>query len=601
MNSYSIVKPFIVFNFLTHFAVCKTDPLLAFTGCNATLQWDMSYSSYEQERTDFRIIDNAGDVIATKENNQCMSINNLSMSCILSHKNDAWIMSLTLMNITTNHTGNYTAWIKKDDVILSEKKTKPLIVIDKPRITELRKPLLHKSFSVMCTTSYTSDCVNYYWKINGSDLQDSIHLDATMSYLAYRNVTMMDNFSRLTCRAGTETCINVLCNSSEDSDPYTIEPHYGPMYVSLTHNESHIYLEENTSFKVKCSADCYPACAFRWESYYINVDSEELLIENFNERYSGPYICTARNRETGVSAKSSPLLLHYATVTTIHSNSQKDDTEIRSKLQARAEQADSEVSRADTWTRSRAQAYPLVQKDLFRRTNRLDYPKLQIHFRSLEELSYQDKDVCHQHRDSMFLQTHHSSNILDIKFRDDFTKIESTSDNFPYNIESSSKECRLLKRFARTKTSGMVVKDYHETGTNSQPLISLQRSHDGSKLQEYPYHTIDENVLTVYDYSTYNAIGETAQETERRPDQLMYYYGSSSDACHIEAADVHVTDEGYLSPISDLAHKPETGQLDETDMNGTDKNYITIINDCSGPVEESNLTEADLTYITPIA
>ncbi|KAL3886319.1 hypothetical protein ACJMK2_026321 [Sinanodonta woodiana] len=535
MTSFNIVKVFMFFNFLTHFTVCNTDPLLGFTGCNATLQWNMSNNKYKHERTMFRIIDNAGDVIATKENNQCISKNNLFMSCILSHKNDAWIMALTLMNITSNHTGNYTAWFKVDESPHSETKTMPLIIIDKPQIMEVRKPLVNQNFSVMCITSYTSDCITYYWKINGSKLQDSINLYATMSTLTYRNVTMMDNFSRLTCQARIENCSNVLCNSYEDSDPYTIEPYYGPMYVSLTHNESHIYLEENTTLKVKCSANCYPACTFQWVGNYINVDNEELLINNFNERYSGPYTCTAKNRETGVTAKSSLLLLHlekgqrellrwigpvffvaaFVIFATVWKLKASREIEKRSKLQARAEHEDNELSRTNTGTNSRA---------------------------------------------------------------------------LP----------RILKRFARTKTNRMINKEYHETGTNSQPLHLLQTSNDRSKLQEDPYNTIDENVLTVYNYSTYNVIGETSQEAERGPEHRMYYYGSSS-CYHVEAADVHATDETYLNPVSGFSPTSESHQFNETYMNVTDKEYITVIDDCSRPVEETGVTEADPTYITPIA
>ncbi|KAL3886336.1 hypothetical protein ACJMK2_026336 [Sinanodonta woodiana] len=314
MSTLGIVKVLIFFNLLAYFTVCNTDPLLTFTGCDVTLQWNIGNSSYREKRIYFRITGNAGDVIATEENNLCTSKNNISMSCILSHTNEDWIIVLTLMNITTNHTGNYTAWLRDEQLLHFVKKTTTLIVIDKPRITELWKPVLYKSFLVMCTTSYTSDCITYYWKINGSNLQDSINLYATMSTLIYRNVTMMDNFSSLTCQARLDKCSNILCNSSEDSDPYTVEPYYGPMYVSLTHNESHIYLDENATFKVKCSANCYPACAFRWESYYMNVDNEELVINNFNERLSGPYTCTATNLETGSTATSYPIFLVHAKV-----------------------------------------------------------------------------------------------------------------------------------------------------------------------------------------------------------------------------------------------------------------------------------------------
>ncbi|KAL3886338.1 hypothetical protein ACJMK2_026338 [Sinanodonta woodiana] len=290
--------------------VSTADPFLGFTGCNATLQWDMTNSSYEQEQTDIRIINNAGDVIATNSNNQCMIKNNLPMSCLLSQKNDDLNILLTLMKITTNHSGNYTAWFKEE--LNFKIKTRSLIVIDKPRITELQKPVLNQIFTVTCTTSYTSDCITYCWKINGSDVQKSINIHATMSTLTYRNVTMMDNFSTLTCRAKLEKCRNILCISSEDSDPYTVKPYYGPLYVYLDLNESLVYLEENIAFKVKCSASCYPYCTFRWESYYINVDNEELVIHNFKERLSGQYTCTARNRETGVTANSFPLYLHQA-------------------------------------------------------------------------------------------------------------------------------------------------------------------------------------------------------------------------------------------------------------------------------------------------
>ncbi|KAL3886018.1 hypothetical protein ACJMK2_026043 [Sinanodonta woodiana] len=474
MSTSSIIT---VFTFLTYFTVCNTDPLLGFTGCNATLQWDMSNISYEQERTDFRIIriiDNAGDVIATKESDQCMSKNNLSMNCRLSDKNDDLLILLTLINITTNHTGNYTAWFKKD--LHFENKTTPLIVIDKPRIMEVRKPVLNHKFTVTCTTSYIADCITYYWKINGSDLQDSINIHASMSNLTYRNVTMMDNFSTLTCRAGIDKCSNRLCNSSEDSDPYTVKPYYGPLYVYLSLNESLVYLEENITFKVKCSASCYPPCTFRWESYYLNVDNEELVIHNFNKRLSGGYTCTATNRETGVTANSYLLVIH-------------------------------------------AKGYR-------------------------EVLLW----------------------IGPVFFVAAFVIFVTV-----WRIKAS----REIGQFH--------VAEPDNVNTNTQPLISLQRRHDGSKLQEDPYHIIDENVLTVYDYSTYNANEEISQETDRRPELCINYYANSLDTYTVEAANVHASDESYLNPISDLI-----------------KTYITIIDDFSHPVEEANVTEADPTYITPI-
>ncbi|KAL3886364.1 hypothetical protein ACJMK2_026362, partial [Sinanodonta woodiana] len=621
MSCIHILVSFIYVYYLNEISQCSKEDAFVFTECNATLVWNLGNDSSELL---VYVTNPNGSSIIKMDNKNCTNRNNSSVKCTVEKRDIEVLVSVIIINTTINDSGNYTAWIRKGFSGMVPI-LKQLTVIDKPQIIVEGKPIIYESFLVMCSISFIHECLTFRWKIKGTDVEYASSDNA--SKLKFTNLTTMDSSIKLECQVGIEKCVDSnhahhICVSAE-SDTHIVRPYYGPYNVFFNLTDNNIYLRENQTFMVKCYADCYPVCIFRWESYYMNVEDEELVVNRFESTKAGPYICIARNRETNATEKSRPIFLHhlkghvdilywigpvflvvvFVIFVTVWRIKASRGIEKRRKRQARAEQADNEVSRAKTWTNSRDLPCPPVQTDLFRRTNRLDYPKLQRHFRSSEKLSDQDKDVCNQKRDSMFLQTHHSSNILDRQIKDDFTKVKSTSekDNLPYSIDDSPKGSWLLKQFARTKTSGTVTKDYHEPDTNSQPLISLQRSHDGSKLQEDPYHTIDENVLTVYDYSTFNAIEETSQETERRPAHRIYYYARSSVVDDVQEADVHATDESYLNPISDPAYALKTCQFDEKDMNGTDKKYITIIDDFSRPGEETNVTEADPTYITPIA
>ncbi|KAL3886307.1 hypothetical protein ACJMK2_026311 [Sinanodonta woodiana] len=535
MTSFSMFKAFIFFNFMIYVTVCNRDPLLAFTGCNATLQWNLYNSSYKQEQTDIRIFDKAGYVIAKTGNNQCLSQHNHSQSCIISNKNEDLVILLTLTNITTNHTGNYTIWLRQD--LHVENKTLALIVIDKPQIMEVSKPVLYESFSIMCTTSYTSDCITYYWKINGSDLQDSISIHASMSTLTYKNVTMMDNFSRLTCRSGIEKCSNILCNSSEDSYPYTVEPYYGPMHVSLTLNESHIYLEENTTFKVQCLAKCYPACAFRWESYYINVDNEKLVINRFNERLSGAYTCTATNRKTGVTAKSDPIFLHHAKVSLAPGVSQG-------------------LSPEQYWKGPiTASVFPLI-----------------VGF------------------------------ILLIKY---WRKIASRTDDSERSCKKCSKRVSsanknsLEKQFPKVDESTTCATEDHCTCTRSHdPTTSCE--HPGPNLQEEKCSTIDEGVMSVYDYTRDNVISGNSHDTASITEHDLYDYASPIETCRVEVADIHVTFENYITPVHGPISPTEMCASGDINLLGSDRIDITTSSEPVHSINDIKVHDSELSYITPI-
>ncbi|KAK3602310.1 hypothetical protein CHS0354_001746 [Potamilus streckersoni] len=441
------------------------------------------------------------------------------------------------------------------------------------------KPILHESFIVTCNISFIHECLTFHWKIKGTDVEYTSSDNA--SKLKFTNLTTTDNSIKLECQVGMEKCVDEnyaqhSCVSAE-SDTYMVLPYYGPYNVFFNLTENNIYLRENASFILNCYADCYPVCIFRWESYYMNVENEELVINKFESAMAGPYTCIARNRETNMTEKSRPVFLHhmkdFISVTTIHSYNSRGDTVTaiqsytsrgdsgqreelywigpvflivvfvilvtlwrirasrginnRKKRHPRKEQPNSEVSLANAWMNSRALPCPPVQ-DVFTRRNITDYPKLQRHFRSLEK---QDISVYNQIGESVSLQIlSHSSDVLDRQISDDLSN------------------------------------------------------------------------LSVYDYSIDNIIEETSQETGRTE---RYYYESSSDTCHDETVDVHATDESYLHPISGLTYKLKTCQDDETDMNKTDQKYITIIDDFARPieicqVEKTDVTETDPTYITPV-
>ncbi|KAL3886005.1 hypothetical protein ACJMK2_026031 [Sinanodonta woodiana] len=554
MSTLSIFKVFILFNILTYFTVCNRDPLLAFNGCNASLQWNIGNSSYREERIYFRITGNAGDVIATEENSQCTSKNNIYMSCILSHTNENWIVVLTLMNITRNHTGNYTAWLRDEQLLHFVKKTTPLIVIDQPRIKEIWKPVLYQSFSVECTTSYKSDCITYYWKINDSDLQETKDLQATMSTLTFRNITMMDHFSTLTCQTSLEKCSNVQCTLSEKSDPYTVEPYYGPMYVSLTHNESIVYLEENATYKVKCSASCYPACTFRWEGHYINVEDDELVINKFNERLSGAYTCTARNPVTGVSAKSYPLFLHYekensskyllgaglvivavclVIVGALIFVTYRRKYESRRLISLTVKQpceGPTNLEITQDFLRFEKQDIPLptpaVSDSSYRIPRRSWYPNKNRQSLSLHSLFNPDQAFWRPVRQSVSLQSLIKSSHgigRRVNSDDSLCKPFSSMKGRRFSIDISETGIRPKELNLNVKQNKQV--GYKEQNPDSiYPSMISVRSQSSAHEQQELYSTIDESIWSEYDYVRANMQVQNIQENKRNTDAGNYEY-----------------------------------------------------------------------------
>ncbi|KAL3886342.1 hypothetical protein ACJMK2_026341 [Sinanodonta woodiana] len=375
--------------------ISTADPFLGFTGCNATLQWDMSNSSYEQEHTALRIIGNDGGVIATKESDQCMN---------------------------------------------------------------------------------------------------------------------------------------------------------GPLHVYLSLNESLVYLEENITFKVKCSASCFPACIYRWESFYINVDNEELVILNFNNILSGEYTCTATNRETGVTAKSYPLVLHAkglsmyllcaglvivavclivvgAFIFVTHRNKYNSTRLVNEPCGGPTNRKITEAF-LRLEKRDRPLPIPAVSDSLHRIPRRSWYIKRNRKSISLHSFVNHDQTLWRPVRQSLSLQSL-------IQLSNEIGRRPNSDDSLckPYRStkarrfstgisETGIKPEKLYSKVQRNKKVGYNEQNADAISSGMSNVRPQSSAHD----QEEMYSTIDETGLSEYDYVRVNYQVEYIQETQGNTDAGIYEY-----------------------------------------------------------------------------
>ncbi|KAL3886304.1 hypothetical protein ACJMK2_026308 [Sinanodonta woodiana] len=70
-------------------------------------------------------------------------------------------------------------------------------------------------------------------------------------------------------------------------------------------------------------------------------------------------------------------------------------------------------------------------------------------------------------------------------------------------------------------------------------------------LKEDMYRRLDQTALSLYDYATCTVSEENTNSTESSNKDSHYENVSSSAMCQVEKADVHVTDESYITPLND--------------------------------------------------
>ncbi|KAL3886009.1 hypothetical protein ACJMK2_026035 [Sinanodonta woodiana] len=278
--------------------------VVAILGCNVTLEWILGTTYWESFAHSITVINSNGHKIAEKKDMTCRYWIDSSMYCeIRNTSNKEWRFVVVLFNVTQSSSGNYTGEIKygaRKEI----HSTIHLKVLEKPNIKEVQTSILHKPLRISCSVEGEFKNLSYYWKLNGTYLNSTDRMDITSSNLTCVNLTMADTWNIFSCSACSDSkcCI--------ESETYVPDPYYGPESVTLSVNDSDIYLNANETFKINCSAKCNPPCTFVWNGY-VSSQNEELLINNFDSRMAGTYSCITTNAKTGITVKSKTISLHY--------------------------------------------------------------------------------------------------------------------------------------------------------------------------------------------------------------------------------------------------------------------------------------------------
>ncbi|KAL3886181.1 hypothetical protein ACJMK2_026190, partial [Sinanodonta woodiana] len=234
------------------------------------------------------------------------------MICSITSSDDGLNVVLNIFNVITEQGGNYTLW-KKGLVPQKYSNTYiKLVVIGKPKIVKVWKPILGLPFQMTCKTTYEQKHYWYRWKINDIEstavYNDNSHNISSLGMNdKYNNVTCQVCLNETAGKLSSVTCENDGC--SIDSDPYTIQVLYGPDNVSLSREERHFYLKEHDIFAIDCFANCYPNCIFWWKGRVI-IENQTLYII-FETRMAGQYACHVTNQETNITLVSVPITLYW--------------------------------------------------------------------------------------------------------------------------------------------------------------------------------------------------------------------------------------------------------------------------------------------------
>ncbi|KAL3886013.1 hypothetical protein ACJMK2_026039 [Sinanodonta woodiana] len=512
----------------------RVEDVVSIPGCNTTLEWILASTYKEAFVHSITVINADGLNIAEKKEMTCQNVIDSSMYCeVRNTSNKEWRFILVLYNITQASSGNYTGQIKygpRTEI----NSTIQLKVIEKPKITEVQKSILHEQLRITCSVEGEFKNLSYYWKLNGTYLNSTDRMDTSSSNFTYVNLTLADKWNILSCVACSDS------NCCMESEIYVPDPYYGPESVTLSVNDSDIYIHANETFKMNCSAKCNPLCSFVWNGYVSN-QNEELLINNFDSRMAGTYSCITTNTKTGVTMKSKNITLHYV-------------QDLYGTSSSLGEKGDSLLNLLGIGLFSAA--VPLVIVGVY---------------------------LLHKNRRK------YASRAIDSENYGRSYGKERASDNRSTHLRQSPNE-------DRSKIWGS---ENHGTYTWSHDLRTT-RENAGQNIQEDKYSTIDEGVLSVYDYATENVISGNSHDTRNITEHSLYDYVSPIETCRVVTADSHVTFENYITPVPDPVIPFEMCDNGELGVLGTDETNITTSSERAHSISDINVLDSDHTYITLI-
>ncbi|KAL3886218.1 hypothetical protein ACJMK2_026225 [Sinanodonta woodiana] len=128
-----------------------------------------------------------------------------------------------------------------------------------------------------------------------------------------------------------------------------------------------------------------------------------------------------------------------------------------------------------------------------------------------------------------------------------------------------------------------------------QELNSPRQGKAELNLQEDMYRKLDQTASSFYDYATCTVSEGNTHATESSNKDSEYDYVSSIAMCQSVTADIHETDDNYITPLNDPGCPIQQCVKRVTDVIGSDHTYIAPISDLACPIEVCHET-----YITPI-
>ncbi|KAL3886097.1 hypothetical protein ACJMK2_026118 [Sinanodonta woodiana] len=493
-------------------------------GCDVSLTWMLPITINELRPVN--IGSSYERTIATLSADlNCSVRDNSTMVCNMNISEDRPIAVLKIFNVTERQSGNYTLWKKTINQQQSSYPSKKLVVIGKPTIMEVRKPVLGLPFQMICNTTYEQGNYLYRWKIN-----DTVRTTVNnINSHSISNLGMNHNFSNVTCQIcfnpnasdlSSVTCENDGC--SIDSDPYTIEVLYGPVNVSLSRGERHFYLKEHNIFTIDCFANCYPDCIFRWKGRN-TIKSQKLNI-TFESRMAGQYSCHVTNHETNITLISDPIILHHAEEEFLSMGlvgvavllivigllllrqwrknpSDKIDSKVLTELVVNLQTlTNGEISQGVSRIQNRLLPVPNTLEMSSRRGYRPRYLNQHRRSRSLHNLMDSTQNSFNPLQDSLSLQgLYYSSNTIERSLRNgsqsngSMTKIHLSNCKENQLDEMSRLENgnNLEFLFSKVRNDTETTIDEHSADVESKIINKLQHITYEEDQQENLYNTID--------------------------------------------------------------------------------------------------------------
>ncbi|KAL3886010.1 hypothetical protein ACJMK2_026036 [Sinanodonta woodiana] len=154
----------------------------------------------------------------------------------------------------------------------------------------------------------------------------------------------------------------------------------------------------------------------------------------------------------------------------------------------------------------------------------------------------------------------------------------------------TTKRKRLLKPLSTVNMENKTFNENYNTCPQPQDINNPQQEKAELILQDYMNRKRDQTALSFYDYATCTVSEGNTHATESSTKDSHYDYVSSIAMSLVEKADVHVTDENYITPVNVPDCPIDQCQCENgvTDITESDQTYITPTSDPACPIEISH-------------